>query len=66
MSDLITTKILSPEETPEGKHWYAVIESRWVVATDRIHAERIVDTCVMCASIGRRDALQKVRTAIGL
>lgn len=64
MSRLIT-KILTPSETTDGV-WVAAIEGWHVKATDRSHAERIIDIAGMCFNVGRKDAQADIRQALGM
>ena len=63
---LTDTKVLSPDETPDGKHWYAVVRSYWVKAENREHAERIIEVCEASHAIGVNEARFKMRDALGM
>lgn len=62
----ISTTILTPDETAPTAGWVAVIEGWHIRATDRQHAERIIDACEMTAAIGRKSAQAEMRKALGL
>ena len=66
MTVRLESKVLAPKDTPNNTHWYAEIEGRWVQASDRLHAERIIDTAKMCAEIGRRSAINAMKSALDL
>ena len=61
----ISTSILQPHETTNGI-WVAVIEGWHVRATDREHAERIINTSKMVEAVAMKEAKAEIRTALGL
>lgn len=63
MSDL-STKVLRPEETGHDG-WVAVVEGWHIRADNQAHAERIISACNMSASIGRKQAQNALRMALG-